>query len=101
LYIFSSKSAHNKSVLATLIEEVKGDSENEFSKEILACLFQLISFYVSIVLCYLVAVKRKYEAERRNLKESDKGESFKSDRIKKAKYDQRKKRVRSSHYILG
>ena len=40
-----------------------------------------------------VAVKRKYEADRRALKESEKGGNLKEKRVKKAKYDQRKLRV--------
>ena len=40
-----------------------------------------------------MAVKRKYECERRSFKESSKGDSFKSERVKKAKYDRRKQRV--------
>ena len=42
---------------------------------------------------YTVAVKRKYEADRRALKESEKGGNLKEKRVKKAKYDQRKLRV--------
>jgi hypothetical protein len=40
-----------------------------------------------------VAVRRKYENDRRFLKESEKGEEFKSRRVRKAKYEQRKQRV--------
>lgn len=40
-----------------------------------------------------MAVKRKYESERRFFKEGFKGDDFRSDRIKKAKYNQRKQRV--------
>ena len=41
----------------------------------------------------LVAVKRKYESERRSLKDAEAGDSHRIDRIKKAKYEQRKLRV--------
>ena len=50
---------------------------------------------------HLVAVKRKYENDRRFLKESEKGEEFKSRRVRRAKYEQRKQRVRdynNQHY---
>ena len=40
-----------------------------------------------------MAVKRKYENDRRFVKESEKGEDFRSRRVKRAKYEQRKQRV--------
>ena len=40
-----------------------------------------------------MAVRRKYENDRRSLKESEKGEEFKSRRVRRAKYEQRKQRV--------
>ena len=40
-----------------------------------------------------MAVKRKYESERRTQKEQEKGNDVKSQRVKKARYDQRKLRV--------
>lgn len=86
--------------MATLIDEVKGDAENEFSKEIITCSLQISILHLAIASSILVAVKRKYEAERRTLKELDRGESFKKDRTKKAKYDQRKKRVCLSSLYL-
>lgn len=39
-------------------------------------------------------MKRKYESERRIYNETLKGEDFRSERVKKAKYGRRKQRVR-------
>ena len=47
----------------------------------------------------LVAVKRKYESERRLFNENQKGDDIKIDRLKKAKYEQRKQRVQS-HIVI-
>ena len=64
--------------------------------------FQMIQFHVGCNnYCYkiiifnfpLVAVKRKYELQRRQWKEDQDGDEIRSKRIKKAKYDQRKVRV--------
>lgn len=79
--------------MATLLDEVKGDPDNEYSKEIITCEWLIMLYGTFSTQIIIVAIKRKYEAERRALKESDKGETFKRDRTKKAKYDQRKKRV--------
>ena len=48
--------------------------------------------FCDIISC-IVAVKRKYESERRFFKESNKGDGYKLEKVKKAKYDRRKQRV--------
>ena len=40
-----------------------------------------------------MAVKRKYQNDRRITKEAAKGDDFRDKRVKKAKYEQRKQRV--------
>lgn len=69
--------------MAKITEEVLKDPENDFPKRTVThkmCAFSLI----------IVAVKRKYEAERRLLRESE-----------LAKYEQRKLWMRSQIYIYG
>ena len=62
---------------------------NVFSPVILVCncssTISCVQFYL-----VLVAVRRKYDNERRLLKDAEKGDEFRCRRVKKAKYEQRK-----------
>lgn len=46
-----------------------------------------------------MGVKRRYEAERWHLEDAKKGEDYMTDRIKKAKYDRKKKRVNNTNTV--
>lgn len=78
--------------MATLIDELKSDPEAGFSLQTITC--KCIAFLYLVVIQRTVAVKRKYESDRRLFNDASKGEDFQSERIKKAKYGRRKQRVR-------
>lgn len=91
--------------MTTIIEEVLKDPENDFTKRTVTCKIQCVGVRMIIIWCIsiIVAVKRKYESERRLLRESelDEYDDLKSRRLKKAKYEQRKQRVSSKFDVVA
>ena len=95
-----STSSENKIVIQKLVDEIQlayKENEAECSSSVIKRMLKLLNSlirYILIFFCILVeAMKRKYESERRLFNESQKGNDIKSDRLKKAKYEQRKQRV--------